>query len=80
MLTLKVYDAYPKDVGKGIARIDHDARSILGLSPNDIIEIVGKRRTVARYLPLESTDGIKGIIRMDEFTRDNANLLLCYSR
>jgi transitional endoplasmic reticulum ATPase len=80
MLTLKVYDTYSKDIGKGIARIDYDARSILGLSPNDIIEIIGKRRAVARCLLLDPTDDNKGIIRMDKFTRDNANLLLYYSR
>jgi transitional endoplasmic reticulum ATPase len=64
MFTLKVYYAYPKDIGKGIAMIDHNSRSILGLSSNDIIKIIGKRRTVARCLSLEPTDDNIGIMLM----------------
>jgi len=36
------------DSGRGIARINPDAMLILQISPGDIIEIEGKRRTVAK--------------------------------
>lgn len=50
---LTVIEAYARDVGRGIARIDHAVMEKLGLSKDDIIEIKGKRRTVARcMLPL----------------------------
>src|SRR5437660_349879 len=48
---LTVFEAYTRDIGRGIARIDNKMMDELGLSKDDIIEIKGKRRTVARCLP-----------------------------
>src|SRR5574337_2089658 len=47
---LTVLEAYTRDVGRGIARIDNEMMEKLGLSKNDIMEIKGKRRTVARCM------------------------------
>jgi transitional endoplasmic reticulum ATPase len=44
---LKVLEAYTRDVGRGLARIDYDTMDSLGASTGDAIEIKGKRRTVA---------------------------------
>jgi transitional endoplasmic reticulum ATPase len=48
---LTVFEAHARDVGRGIARIDNEIIEKLGLPKGDIIEIKGKRRTVARCLP-----------------------------
>ena len=47
-ITLKVNQAYPSDSGRGIARLDPDAMLKLRISPGDIIEIEGRRKTVAK--------------------------------
>ena len=46
-LSLKVLEAYTRDVGRGVARIDYDSMDHLSASTGDVIEIKGKRRTVA---------------------------------
>ena len=51
-LTLKVLEAYTRDVGRGVARIDYDSMDTLNASTGDVIELKGKRRTVAKCLPL----------------------------
>lgn len=48
---LTVLEAYTRDVGRGVARIDDKMMVKLGLSKGDVIEIKGKRRTVANCLP-----------------------------
>jgi transitional endoplasmic reticulum ATPase len=55
-LSLKVLEAYTRDVGRGVARIDYDSMDSLGASTGDVIEIRGKRRTVAKCLPLYPSD------------------------
>ena len=47
-LSLKVLEAYTRDVGRGVARIDYDSMDTLNASTGDVIEIKGKRRTVAK--------------------------------
>src|SRR5256885_13886156 len=47
---LTVIEAYTRDVGRGIARITSKLMDELGLSKEDIVEIVGKRRTVAKCI------------------------------
>jgi len=72
--SLKVLEDYTRDVGKGIARIDYDSMDSLGASTGDIIEIKGKRRTVAKCLPLDPSDAGKGIVRIDRLIRHNAKI------
>jgi transitional endoplasmic reticulum ATPase len=75
-LTLKVLEAYTRDVGRGVARIDYDSMDALGASTGDIIEVRGKRRTVAKSLPLYPSDEGKGIIRIDGLVRNNAGVAI----
>jgi hypothetical protein len=57
-LDLKILEAYSRDVGRGVARLDYDSMDSLGASTGDIIELKGgeksrsARRTVAKCLPL----------------------------
>lgn len=73
-IQLLVDDTRKHDVGKGIARISHEAMQKLGLSPGDVLEIVGKRTTSAIASPAYSEDRDRAIIRIDGFTRKNAGV------
>ena len=69
---LRVIEARPGDVDRGIARIDPALLEILGITEGDVIAIEGKKKTVAvarRGLP---EDANRGVIRMDGSIRRNA--------
>ncbi len=71
-LTLKVTEAFSKDVGRGVARIDPGDMKLLDADVGDIIEIAGKRTTVAKLLPAFPEHRGKGIIQIDGIIRGNA--------
>jgi transitional endoplasmic reticulum ATPase len=71
-VSLRVAEAQSRDVGRGIARIDPKISSEIGLSAGDVVEIHGKKKTVAIYWPGYQEDFGKGIIRIDGYTRNNA--------
>ncbi|MBM3242139.1 CDC48 family AAA ATPase [Candidatus Poribacteria bacterium] len=71
-LTLRVSEALPKDVGRGIARLDPEDMKRLGVGLGEIIEITGKKSTVAKVLPTYQDDRGKNIIQIDGIIRDNA--------
>src|ERR1051325_8190620 len=75
--TLRILEAYTRDVGRGVARIDYDSMDSLSASTGDVIEIKGgKRRTVAKCLPLYPSDEGKGLIRVDGLVRNNAGVAI----
>jgi hypothetical protein len=67
-----VADAKPRDVGRGIARITEASMIRLGVLAGDVIEIVGKKRTVALAWPGYAEDQAQNLIRIDGFVRKNA--------
>lgn len=71
-LTLKVAESFSKDVGRGLARIDPADMKLLEADVGDIIEITGKRTTVAKLMPAFSEDRGKSIIQIDGIIRGNA--------
>ena len=71
-VSLRVAEAKSRDVGRGIARIDPNVSSEIGLSAGDVVEIHGKKKTVAIYWPGYPEDVGKGVIRIDGYTRNNA--------
>ncbi len=73
-LTLKVTEAFSKDVGRGLARIDPADMKLLDADVGDIIEIAGKKATVAKLMPAFLDDRGKGIIQIDGITRGNAQV------
>ncbi|HET7147813.1 MAG TPA: CDC48 family AAA ATPase [Candidatus Nitrosopolaris sp.] len=75
-LSQKVLEAYTRDVGRGVARIDYDSMDSLAASTGEVIEIRGKRRTVAKCLPLYPSDEGKGIVRVDGLIRNNAGVAI----
>ncbi len=72
ILDLKVAKALPKDVGRGIARIDPKDMSSLGLQVGDYVQATGKRATAAKVMPSYSEDRGKGTIQVDAIIRENA--------
>src|SRR5712691_5927787 len=75
-LSLKILEAYTRDVGRGVARLDYDSMGSLRASTGDVIEIKGKRRTVAKCLPLYPSDEGKGIVRVDGLVRNNSGVAI----
>ncbi|UNQ72689.1 CDC48 family AAA ATPase [Infirmifilum sp. NZ] len=75
-VTLRVAEARPRDVGRGIVRIDRSAMSKLGVDPGDVVEIEGKKVTVAIVWPQALEDEGAGIIRMDGLIRRNAGVAI----
>lgn len=69
---LKVAELRPMEAGRGIARIDPEIMDILDLKAGDIVQIDGKKRTVAKVLRGGPEDANRGIIRIDGSTRRNA--------
>jgi len=68
--TLKTIESYTRDVGRGVARIDYHTMDSLGVGTGNVIEVKGKNRTVAKCLPVYSSDEGKGIIRLDGLMRN----------
>ncbi len=71
---LRVAEAYYRDVGRGIARIDPEVMEKLGLQSGDVIEIIGKETVPAIVWPGYPEDRGKGIIRIDGSIRNNAGV------
>ena len=44
-VTLKVAETYSKFVGRGMALVDQKVMKEMSLSPGDVIEITGKKKT-----------------------------------
>jgi len=71
---LRVAEAKERDIGRKIARVDSQVIRDLGLSPGDIIEIIGKKSTVAIVWPAYKEDDGMGLIRIDYEVRRNAGV------
>lgn len=73
---LKVAEAFRNDVGRGIIRVDSSVMEELSLSSGDVIEVMGKRTTVAIVWRGHPQDEGLGLVRMDGFTRYNCGAKL----
>jgi len=71
---LRVAEAYYRDVGRSIARVDPEVMEELGLQSGDIIEIIGKNSVPAIVWPGYPEDRGKRIIRIDGSLRSNAGV------
>ncbi|MCK5252836.1 MAG: AAA family ATPase, partial [Thermoplasmata archaeon] len=69
---LRVIEARPVDVDKGVARIDPALLDILGIAEGDVVLIEGKSKTVAVAKKGFPEDANRGVIRMDGGIRRNA--------
>jgi transitional endoplasmic reticulum ATPase len=73
---LRVAEAYHRDAGRGIARIDTETMRKLGVVSGDVIEIEGKTIATAIVWPSYSPDSNKSIIRIDGNIRSNAGIAI----
>ncbi|AAB89948.1 CDC48 family AAA ATPase [Archaeoglobus fulgidus] len=73
-ITLRVAEAFYRDVGRGVARIDPAVMEKYGLQSGDIIEIIGKSTVPAIVWPSYPEDRGTGIIRIDGSIRSNAGV------
>jgi len=71
-LKLKVSEALSKDVGRAYARMGPEDQERLGLAIGDIVEVVGKRRTVCKVMPAYKELRGQSRVQLDGLTRDNA--------
>jgi transitional endoplasmic reticulum ATPase len=76
VVTLRVAEAKPRDVGRGIARIDPRDLEKLGAEVGDIIQVEGKRKTAAKVMPAYAEDRGKSLIQIDGLLRGNAQVSL----
>ncbi len=74
-LRLRVAETSSRLVGHGKAMIDPKVMDDLGLSPGDVIEIVGKgKKSHAVLWASYPEDQGKGLIRIDGYTRNNLGI------
>ena len=73
-ITLKVREAFTKDVAKGFARLDPGDMTRLGVDVGDIVNIKGKRETVAKVMPSFTNERGKKIVQIDGIIRKNAGV------
>ena len=73
-IELRVGEAPKPDVGPGRARIDGAARRLLGVEEGDVLEIEGKRRTLAVVQNLGPEDEGKGMIQIHSLGLENARV------
>jgi transitional endoplasmic reticulum ATPase len=71
-ITLKVIEARPTDVGRGIARVDPAIFREKGWQAGDVLSIQGKKKTAALLWPGYPDDTGTGVLRLDGNTRRNA--------
>jgi len=72
--TLKVGEARPSDVGRGIARVDQAVIYNAGWQAGDVLSVTGKKKTAALLLPGYPEDTGTGIVRLDGNIRRNAGV------
>lgn len=74
--SLRVTKAFIDDEGKGLARIDTALLQRLGAMPGEVLQITGRRTTVARAAQLTANYTGQELIQIDGNTRDNAQVSL----
>jgi transitional endoplasmic reticulum ATPase len=75
-LKLKVMEALPKDLGRGLARLDPADLVGLGLAVGDVVMVTGKRTTVVKAMPSYKDQRGQSRVQVDGVTRENAGASL----
>jgi transitional endoplasmic reticulum ATPase len=75
-LTLRITEALPKDVGRGVVRFDPKDMQKLGIGIGDVVAIIGKQSTVARAMPTYVAQRGQMLVQMDGIVRANAGASL----
>ena len=75
-VTYRIAEALPKDVGRGLARLDPKDMAELGVEIGDVVEVTSKQTTVARVMPAHVELRGKRLIQIDGISRANAGASL----
>lgn len=67
-------EALPKDVGRGIARIDPEEMEKLGVGIGGFVLLEGKRATPVKVMPTFAEQRGKGLVQIDGIIRENAKI------
>lgn len=73
-LSLRITEALGKDVGRALARLDPADMAALTVDIGDVVEIVGKRKTVGKVMPAYKDQRGKSRIQIDGLTRENLGM------
>jgi hypothetical protein len=68
-VTLQVREIYPSYSGPGIVALDQDSAQSIGTLVDDVVELAGKQKALAKVVSLLPSDSKKGIARIDNDTR-----------
>jgi transitional endoplasmic reticulum ATPase len=71
-MKLKVTEGLPKDLGRGLARLDPADLARLGVQVGDIVTVSGKRATVVKAMPSHKEHRGQSCVQVDGVTRENA--------
>jgi transitional endoplasmic reticulum ATPase len=71
-ITLRVAEAPPNLVGRGIAVVDPKVMEDQGWQSGDVVEITGARKAYAKAWTGQTVEYGRGLIRIDGLTRNNA--------
>jgi transitional endoplasmic reticulum ATPase len=71
---LKVTEALGKDVGRGFARMGPEDLEKLQVAIGDIVEVIGKRKTVGKAMPAYKELRGQCRLQLDGLTRENAGV------
>ncbi|WP_425060312.1 CDC48 family AAA ATPase [Sporomusa carbonis] len=74
VLSFRVADAMPEDVGQGYVRIDNAEMDKLEVIMGDIVEIQGRKTTVAKVVPCFANFKNQNIVQMESIIRENAGV------
>ncbi|WP_094603183.1 ATP-dependent zinc metalloprotease FtsH [Sporomusa silvacetica DSM 10669] len=73
-ISFRVADAMPEDVGQGYIRIDNADMEKMEVIIGDILEIQGRKTTVAKVVPCFSQYKNQNIAQMESIIRENAGV------
>jgi transitional endoplasmic reticulum ATPase len=74
VVKLKVAEGLAKDAGRGYARLDPADIQRLGLALGDVVQVRGKRASVAKVMPAYQDMRGQDCIQLDGITRKNAGI------
>ncbi len=74
--TYRIAEALPKDVGRGLARLDPKDMAELGVEIGDVVEVVAKQTTAVRVMPAHVELRGKRAVQIDGISRANAGATL----
>jgi len=75
-LSLKVTSSGPRDVGRGLVRLQRTDMQQIDARAGDIVKIDGEKAAFARAMPAILTDSNHGTIQMDGMLRESAGTSL----